>query len=276
MKVFILTDLEGVSGVNGGADTVGNKIKNTDASCRLLTEEVNASVEGLVAAGAKEITVVDGHGGSNSILIENLHPAAQLTSIGGGLHLVTCGVDKSFDALLQIGAHAMNGVPDAFLNHTFNSHAVVRMSLNEDPIGEIGVISLLAAYFSVPTILVAGDHAACREAKKFLSSVETVETKKSINRYSTVNRNPETVRAELKAKSQAALENIKKFKVKDLKGPFELKVELMCPNMADDCQKRGAKRINHNTVLFTSNDFIDLWAQRNGWATGVHNKYFGI
>ncbi|OGV49916.1 MAG: hypothetical protein A2017_10515 [Lentisphaerae bacterium GWF2_44_16] len=278
MKVFIMTDLEGVSGVNGGADTVGNKIKNIDASCRLLTEEVNSSVEGLAAAGAKEIVVVDGHGGSNSILIEHLHPAAQLitTASGGGLHMVGCGIDKSFDAAVQLGTHAMMGVTDGFLNHTFNSHAVVNMFLNGEAIGEIGVCSMMASYFSVPTILVSGDHAACREAKEFLGTIETVETKKSINRYSTINRNPETVRAELKAKSQAALKNLKKFKAKKLKGPFELKVELMCPNMADDAQKRGAERLNHNTVLYRSNDFIDLWAQRNGWAPGIHNKYFGI
>ena len=276
MKIFIMTDLEGASGVNGGSDTIGNKIKNTDAACRLLTEEVNAAVEGLLAGGAKEIQVVDGHGGSNSILIESLHPVAQLVTIGGGLSSVTCGLDASFDAALHLGAHAMMGVNNGFLNHTFNSHAVVNMRLNGELIGEIGVEALAAAHFAVPTILVSGDQAACGEAKAFLGQVETVETKTGLSRYAAINRSPAVVRRELKAKSEKALKNLKKFSVKKMKKPYRLEVELMCPNMADDCQRRGATRVNHNTVLFESDNFIDLWAQRNGWAAGVHNRLFNI
>lgn len=276
MKIFIMTDLEGVSGVNGERDSVGNKIKNTEASCRLLTEEVNATVEGLVKAGAKEIIVVDGHGGSNSILIENLHPAAQLTTISGDFHLVTCGLDRSFDAAIQLGAHAMMGVTDGFLNHTFNSHAVVNMKFNGELIGEIGINILIASYFSVPSILVSGDRAACREAKAFLPEVKIVETKTAASRYSATNRNPVTVRNELKNKAETALENIKKYKAKKMKGPFELEVELMCPNMADIFEKIGARRIKHNVIGFKSDDLIDLWAQRNGWAAGVHNKVWKI
>jgi len=66
MKIFIVTDIEGISGINGRkADEVGNKIINTDVACRLLTQEVNAVAEGLIEAGADEIHVWDGHGGSS-------------------------------------------------------------------------------------------------------------------------------------------------------------------------------------------------------------------
>lgn len=276
MKVYIMTDLEGVSGVNGGNDTLGNKIKNTDAACRLLTEEVNAAVDGLVAGGAEQVVVFDGHGGSSSILIEHLHPGAELINAGSGLVPVSSGLDASFDAAFHIGTHSMMGVGDGFLNHTFNSHAVVNMFLNGKPIGEIGIEALIAAYFSVPTILVSGDRAACREAIDFLGKVETVETKIGVNRYCAINSNPEKVRVELKIKSQKALKKLKTFKSKTPKGPFELKIELMCPNMADEYEKKGAVRINHNTILLQSSDFLDLWAQRNGWVSGAHNRKFNI
>ncbi|MFA6717276.1 MAG: hypothetical protein WCS27_17990, partial [Victivallaceae bacterium] len=66
------------------------------------------------------------------------------------------------------------------------------------------------------------------------------------------------------------------FSVKSTDGPHELKVQLMCPNMADNYEKAGAERLNQTTILLRSNDFLDVWAQRNGWAPGVHNKKFKI
>jgi D-amino peptidase len=277
MKVFIMTDLEGSSGVNGRSDGIGNKIINQPAACELLLEEVNAVVEGLVCAGATEIVVWDGHGGSNSLDITKLHEAASLGTIGGGLAPVN-QLDASYDAAIQIGAHAMQGVADGYLNHSFNSHAVAGMTLNGEDIGEIGIVSLMASYFNVPTILVAGDIAACREAEKFIGedNVVTVETKKGISRYTTINFNPVKVRAELTAKAQVALEKLSTAKVKKLSPPYEYKIQFMCPNAADMCEKQGAERVDHQTVILRSNDFIDLWAQRQGWAPGCHNRKFGI
>jgi len=270
-----MTDLEGISGVKGTSDSVGNKIVNDDEACRLLTEEVNAVIDGLSAGGTTEIIVMDGHGSSNSILIEHLRSPAKLINVGPGLTPVSYGMDSSFDAAIQIGQHAMMGTRDGFMNHTFNSHAVVNMRLNGELIGEIGIYALMAAYFSVPTILVSGDQAACREAKAFFGDIETVETKYSLNRYSAINRNPVEVRNELKNKAENVLRNLKKFKVKKLEAPFVMNLELMCPNMADMYQRQvGAKRINSTTIELKSDDFIDLWAQRNYWAPGAHKKCF--
>lgn len=277
MKVYIMTDLEGVSGVNGRRDDagIGNKIINEIVACNLLTAEVNAVVEGLVEGGAKEIVVADGHGGSNSIQIENLHPKANLKIYGADMAPITC-VDASYNAALQIGTHSMIGVKDGFMNHTFNSHAVANMWLNGLPVGEIAIGALICAYFGIPTILVSGDRAACREAKEFLGNVETVETKIGLGRYSVINKNPLKVREELKETSKSALQNIKKFSPKKINPPYSLKIQFMCPNQADNYEMRGAKRLDHQTVLIESDDFIDLWAQRQGWAPGVHNRRFNI
>jgi len=273
MKVFILTDLEGVSGVKGRSDGIGNSIVNEDVSKRLLTEEVNATAEGLLAGGATEIVCWDGHGGSNSINIEQLHPEVQLYQSDGLLQPLP--IDASFDAFVHIGAHAMMGVADGFLHHSFNSHAVVCMSLNGEPIGEIGIESVIAACYGMPTILVSGDRAACREAAAFLGKVDTVETKTGISRYSAVNKNPERVRAGLTAAAQQALKAKDTFPIVRKEPPYELKIELMCPNMADECEKKGAQRINHTTVMYSGSDFPDVWAQRNGWAPGVYKARFG-
>jgi len=276
MKIFIITDLEGVSGINGRqADEVGNKIINADVSSRLLTEEVNAVVEGLIDAGANEVHVWDGHGGSNSISVENLHESADLFISGGGLAPVTY-INSSYDAAIQVGSHAMMGVADGFMNHTFNSHAVVNMWLNGEAIGEIGIVGLQCAYFGVPTILVSGDAAACREADQFFGKVETVETKKAFSRYTVQNYNPTRIHRILKEGAKKALLSKDSFPLKTINASLELKIQLMCPNMADNYEKAGAKRLDSCTVLLLDRDFLDLWAQRNGWAPGVHNKKFNI
>lgn len=276
MKVFIITDIEGVSGVNGRkASEVGNNIINTDEACRLLTEEVNAAVEGLVEAGADEIHVWDGHGGSNSIRIETLHPAADLFVSGGDLAPITY-INSSYDAAIQLGAHAMMGVSDGFLHHTFNSHGIVNMWLNDILIGEIGAVGLQCAYFNVPTILVAGDVAGCQEAKAFFDGVETVAAKKAFSRYTVQNYNPARVREALKVGAEKALRKRDEFRVKKLEGPYELKIQLMCPNMADNYEKAGAERLDHCAIKLRSDDLLDLFAQRVGWAPGTHNRKFKI
>jgi D-amino peptidase len=275
MKIYIVTDIEGVSGVNGRSDGVGNKIINTEASCRLLTEEVNAVVEGLVEGGAKEIMVLDGHGGSNSIHIESLHPAAELLIMGGDLAPITF-IDASYDAAVQLGFHAMMGTRDGALHHSYNSHAISNMWLNNELIGEIGSVALQCAYFGVPTILTSGDLAACREAKEFFEKIETVETKKAFSRYSVHNYNPAKVREELRSAAKKALLAKDSFSLKKLNGPYELKLQLMCPNMADNYEKTGAERLDHSTVLLKSDDLLDVFAQRIGWGAGVHNRKFNI
>ena len=81
MRVLIMTDMEGVSGivawdqVNGGAPMY-------EEGRRLYTEEINAAVRGALAAGAKEIVVVDCHGAGkdwtfNSLVPELIHPGCE-------------------------------------------------------------------------------------------------------------------------------------------------------------------------------------------------------
>ena len=134
---------------------------------------------------------------------------------------------------------------------------------------------MLLSCFNIPTILVSGDRAACREATAFLGKVETVETKIGLGRYDAVNKSPVKVRAELTAAAQRALGAKDSFPIVKKGPPYELKVELMCSNLADECEKRGAQRLDYVTVLYSGDDFLDIWAQRNGWAPGVYQRRFG-
>lgn len=274
MKIMILTDLEGPSGVNGRSDGIGNTILNRPTSEQALVNEVNACCEGLVAGGATEIVVLDGHGGSNSIDIFKLHPKARLLQTGGFGPIAY--LDRSYDALVQLGAHGMQSSM-GFLCHTYNSHGVAEMRLNGKQIGEIGVCSRMAGYFKVPTILVSGDETACREAHDELgAAVATVATKQAYSRYAALNYPPEQVYADLRAAAETALRNLAKMPCLKAEPAYELRVRSMCPNQTFAFEMLGIERLDEATMRFVSDDFIDLWAQRNGWAPGVHNRRFGI
>lgn len=73
MKVYISCDLEGISGVVNSEQThMGNK--EYERARKLMTEEVNAAIEGALDGGATEIVVNDAHGEGLNILIEGLNP----------------------------------------------------------------------------------------------------------------------------------------------------------------------------------------------------------
>jgi len=277
VKINIMTDLEGVGGIIGRADSIGNRIVNPQSAGKLLAGEVNACVEGLVRGGAGEIVVWDGHGGGDCIDPELLHPAASLGTIGAPLMRVNW-IDAGYAAAIQLGAHAMQDASDAYLSHSYDSHGIVGMRLNGEPIGEIGMYVFLAAYFGVPTVLVSGDRAACDEAERFLGgNVRAVVTKTAFSsRYSVINRNPAAIREELTAAAFDAVKRLNDFSPPRLPERFELEYRVMCPNRADECEKRGIERRDRQTVVFRSDDFLDLYAQIHGWAPGLHNRRYGI
>lgn len=275
MKVAIMTDLEGPAGINGRSDGIGNKTVNLPIACQVLMDEVNACVRGLVKGGADEIIVWDGHGGSNSMDITKLDPHAMLGTFGGDLAPV-CFSDASCDAAILLGFHAMEGISDGYMNHSYDSHHVCEMQLNGEPIGEIGLSILKSSYFGVPTILVTGDVAACREARDFLPDVHTVVTKKSLSRYTTINRPPQAVQKDLEAEAEAALKALPTFKLRRPPAELEYKVRYMCPNIADAYERSGWERLDHLTVVTRGTDLLDVYSRRQGWAPGLHNRRFNI
>ena len=62
MKLMIMTDIEGVAGILNFEDWCVPEGRYYDKGKRLLTEEVNAAIDGFYEGGAGEVTVVDGHG----------------------------------------------------------------------------------------------------------------------------------------------------------------------------------------------------------------------
>ena len=75
MRIYIMTDQEGVAGVIDSDDYCAPDRRYYETARELLTLEVNAAIEGAIEAGATEFLVVDGHG-HGSINPQLLHSAA--------------------------------------------------------------------------------------------------------------------------------------------------------------------------------------------------------
>src|SRR5438874_13081879 len=77
-QILIVTDLEGVGGVNDPDEQLLPGQRRYLESRRLLTGELNAAIEGALASGAGEIVVWDGHDGSRTLSIDDIPSKAKL------------------------------------------------------------------------------------------------------------------------------------------------------------------------------------------------------
>lgn len=166
MKVFISADMEGITGVYSGAATE-REHADYPICRRLMTQDVNAAVQGAVDAGADEVWVNDSHGGANNILIEELHPKAHLIQGWNEVSRMTDGIDETFAAALLVGYHARSLTEDGCISHTMIG-ACRRLRYNDIEIGEYGISAAHAGAFGVPVVFVSGDEVFCEQAADLL------------------------------------------------------------------------------------------------------------
>ena len=237
MKIYIMTDLEGVAGVQNSGDWCLPEGRYYETGKELLTREVNAAIDGFIAAGAAEIAVADGHGWGaiNPILLDKraeliaqwFEPAYPFL------------LDKSYDAVAWVGQHARSRTEYAHLSHT-GSFAVYEYTINGIAVGEFIEIALCAAELGVPSIFGAGDAAFGKQAKEFSSAIETVAVKRGtrpgtgdecdadayrMRNLSAIHFHPEKARELIRAGAEKALRRFihgEKFEFEMSKPPFEM------------------------------------------------------
>lgn len=176
MKVFLMTDLEGVAGVLDFEEWADSGARYFDRAKTLLTNEVNAAVDGFIAAGANEVVVCDGHG-DRGIDPVTLDVRAQL--IDGPLSEWPFYLDSTYDVLAWVGQHAKAGTPFAHMAHTWDL-SVIDYRINGVSVGELGIMAMIAAAFAVTPIFCSGDRALVHEAQTLLPGIEAVEVKRGL------------------------------------------------------------------------------------------------
>lgn len=261
MKLFILTDLEGVAGVVSFANQAYPDGREYPVAKHLLTGEVNAAVQGAVQAGAEECIVWDGHG-CGGIVFEKLRSPARL--IHGRPDLQSKefrSVLQQSDAVLFIGQHAMAGTENACLCHTQNSRTVEYYKLNGRSIGELAQFAMFAGALGVPTIFLAGDDAACREAEQLIPRITTTAVKQSLALECALSLPHAEACRQIREGVIRALQNHQLSPLAPLlwDGPFELEKRFTAPEVAEyQARREGYERIDKFTVRLRSENLIEI------------------
>jgi len=176
MKIFLMTDLEGVAGVKNAVDWIYPTSPFYAVACRLLTGEVNAAVSGFFDAGASEVLVADGHG-AGAIDVESLDERVEFAR--GWPQGFPFGLDSTFDGIAWVGQHPKAGTIGGHLCHT-QSFEYLDLSINDISIGEFGQLALCAYELGVPPFFASGDLAFCQEAQKLCPDIVTCSVKKGV------------------------------------------------------------------------------------------------
>ena len=187
IRIYVNTDLEGISGVYKFSQTREKDTPLNIQACEYFMGDLAAVIRGLKDGGATEIVVLDGHG-SQAVIPHLMEPGAKYITgkprPGAGN---LSALDSSFAGMVMIGFHAMMGTPDGVLNHTQSSKTENRYWYNGLESGELAQNALIAGYYGVPVIMVSGDEATTREARKFFGEeIITVATKKGLSREAAI------------------------------------------------------------------------------------------
>jgi D-amino peptidase len=256
MKLYILTDLEGVGGVVLAEEQTTPGHPDYEKACIFLTEEVNSAVEGAFRAGATEILINDAHYKGYNIKLELLDERVSCLT-GRVRPMWLPDLDETYDGVILIGMHAMAGTDSAVLDHTMSSKDWQNMWINGKKMGEMGIAAIWAGHFDVPVIFVSGDDKACLELKNLVGNVETVVTKKGISRECAICYPIKKVREMIRDGVEKAVENIKCFKPFKVKSPIEIVIEYKSTTIVDSIRPApGRKILDGRKVLYKAKDII--------------------
>lgn len=266
MRVLIMTDMEGVSGIVVWEQVNGGEAMFEEGRL-LYTEEINAAVRGAKAAGADEIVVVDCHGAGkgwtfNSLIPERLDPSCEwVANHEWGRY--TEMWERGCDACLLIGMHARSGTPDGVLCHTISSVRYRNLWFNDDLVGETGVNAALNGHYGVPVLLVTGDEAVCREAKEILGAgLHTLAVKKGLSSSSARQIPPSRAREMIESAATEALKDLRATRPYVPARPTTIRIELNhVKELASFKGRSGVNITGPLTAESRAADWMTAWDQ---------------
>ncbi len=266
MRVFIISDMEGVSGIVKWEQVKGGE-KLYEEGRRLYTEEINAAIRGARAGGADEVVVMDCHGAGagwtfNSLVPELLDPECEWV-VQDSWTEYTEILEQGCDAALFVGMHAMAGTPDGGLSHTVSGTSWHDLWFNGTRVGETGINAALCGHWGTPVLMVTGDEATCREARELLGDgLTTVAVKRSFGRYSARNIPPLRARRMIEEGARGALENPAAVQPYDPGRPAEIAVEFASPDGAAKYVHRpGVEVVEPRKIVSRADDWWTAWRQ---------------
>jgi D-amino peptidase len=266
MRVFIVSDMEGVAGISNWQQVSGGESLYEEGR-KLYTQEINAAVRGARSAGATEIVVMDCHGAGkgwsfNSLIPEDLDEGCEFV-VQKEWTEYTGVLEDGCDAALFIAMHAMAGTSDGFMTHTVSGTEWRSVRFNGTEVGETGINAALCGTWGCPVLLVTGDQAACREGRELLGSgLTTVQVKTALGRFSGRHKSPAVARRLIEDGARAALADLKAVPPYNPGEPCEVRVELATPDHTEQFRHHPVVEIvDGRTIVSKADDWWTAWRQ---------------
>jgi len=260
-RILIVSDFEGVCGINNAEEQLLPGQRRYEESRRLLTGEINAAVEGALAAGAGEVVIWDGHDGSRTLSVDEIHPRAQLIQ-GKPTPANFYLDDHLYDGIIFIGQHAMAGAKDAILAHS-QSFSVQSITINGKPVGELGQVAAIAGYYGIPVIMLTGDRAACDEMLALQPKAETVAVKRLAGKGSSRSLSHAASQAQISLAAQRAVRRLREFAPWKIEGDVEMKFEFYpeAPGVTAAALTTADKTYAPRTVVYRGQTVLEAFEQ---------------
>jgi len=261
MRVFISVDMEGLGGVVSLSQVL-KEGKEYTTFRKWMTEEIKAVIEGIKAGGATKIVVADSHGSMTNLLIEELPEDVEvITGFPRPLCMIH-GIWEGYDAAMFVGYHARKGIKGGVLAHTIAGRVFSSIKVNDVEASEFYLNALVAGFYGVPVVLIAGDSEICKEAKIKVPEIETVITKYGITRFSAKTKTLEKIKSELKEKSARALEKVRRGGIKPLRLDGEITVEMRFfdPDLPDILENiNGFERLDGTSIQYRAKNIVEAY-----------------
>ena len=259
MRIYLMTDLEGVAGVYTWEPRSDESPANFEMRMRQrrwLAQEVSAAVDGFIANGASHVIVNDGHGAGYTIDLDHVDPRADVIN-GLDRPFWLSYLDETCDATGIVGGHAKASTPDACLCHTMST-PMRNWTFNGISMGEMGLQAAIAGHHGVPFVFASGDLHACREMEALIPGIVTVPVKIGMSRQSALQIPPARAQKLIREGAKRAMDAIGRVEPLRLESPILFRDERVEPTWDEEKPPEGWRVINSHAAGIEADDIIDL------------------
>lgn len=258
LKIYISADMEGVVGVVTN-EQLGPQGFEYARFREFMTNEVNAAIEGAIAAGANEIVVSDSHGNGQNLLIEKLPTNVLLVRAWPRPLMMMQGIDETFAGAIFIGYHTATTNSQGVRAHTISSARLADVRLKGVSVSEAGLNAAIAGHFNVPVIMISGDDAVVKETQALLGDVEGAVVKWASGFHSAKTLMPEASYILIREKVKKAVGRIKDFKPYKIAAPIQLDVRFKNYRPSEMLSYLSiVERTDAHSIRFTGKDMIEV------------------
>ena len=259
MKIFISSDMEGTAGVVDWDHVVAGGLLYP-YYCELLTNEVNASIEGAMRAGADEFLVNDSHSKMANLKPSELAGSARYLSGRLKPMYMMEGLDETFDAVFFISYHGSMSSRGSTLSHTYFPTAFAQVAINGVVAGEAGINALVAKAYGVPIILISGDEVTAREIAPFAPSARAAVVKRSVSRFAADSLHPTAACKLIGEQAYEAASSLANAQQVAIATPVTMDIDFRTSDYADLAERvAGVKRTGDLHCSITSESPLELY-----------------